>query len=90
MHKLSSSAIRLETIHERIKKLIYRHCSHLCSGHQVIYDYNGLLNKKNQFPTYPYPLHTFLLDRNNKVLAIGNPINNESIRNIFDKIIKRE
>ena len=56
----------------------------------VIYDYNGLLNKKNQFPTYPYPLHTFLLDRNNKVLAIGNPINNESIRNIFDKIIKRE
>ena len=46
--------------------------------------------KKNQFPTYPYPLHTFLLDRNNKVLAIGNPINNESIRNIFDKIIKRE
>ena len=56
----------------------------------VIYDYNGLLNKKNQFPTYPYPLHTFLLDRNNKVLAIGNQINNESIRNIFDKIIKRE
>ena len=46
--------------------------------------------KKNQCPTYPYPLHTFLLDRNNKVLAIGNPINNESIRNIFDKIIKRE
>lgn len=46
--------------------------------------------KKNQVPTYPYPLHTFLLDRNNKVLAIGNPINNESIRNIFDKIIKRE
>ena len=77
MHKLSSSAIRLETIHERIKKLIYRHCSHLCSVHQ-------------EFPTYPYPLHTFLLDRNNKVLAIGNPINNESIRNIFDKIIKRE
>ena len=25
----------------------------------VIYDYNGLLNKKNQFPTYPYPLHTY-------------------------------
>lgn len=56
--------------------------------HPVIYDYNGLLNDKNNFPTYPYPLHTFLLDRNNKVLAIGNPIDNDLIRHIFSRIIQ--
>ena len=51
------------------------------------YEEFEIIQRNNHFF---YPLHTFLLDRNNKVLAIGNPINNESIRNIFDKIIKRE
>ena len=56
----------------------------------VIYDYNGLLNKKNQFPTYPYPLHTFLLDRNNKVLA--NKEVRQAINYAIDKntIISKE
>lgn len=33
---------------------------------------------------------TFLLNRNNKVLAIGNPIHNPKIRELYVKIIRGE
>lgn len=34
--------------------------------------------------------HTFLLDKDNKVLAIGNPIHNPKVKELYLKIIQGE
>ena len=52
----------------------------------ICYDRYDELNKLNKFPLDDH-LRTFLLDRDNKVLAIGNPTMNKSIRNLFIKIV---
>lgn len=54
--------------------------------HPVCIDKNGEILKLNDFPA-DITLHTFLLDNENKVLAIGNPIYNESIAKLYIDII---
>ena len=57
--------------------------------HPVCIDKNGEILKLNDFPA-DITLHTFLLDNENKVLAIGNPIYNESIAKLyidFDEVL---
>lgn len=44
------------------------------------------LNKLNHFPTDPR-LQVFLLDKGNKVIAIGNPVLNPKIRNLYFNVI---
>lgn len=46
-------------------------------------------NKLNHFPTEP-AYQTFLLDEDDKVLAIGNPINNPKVKELYLKIIQGE
>jgi hypothetical protein len=48
-----------------------------------------LNNKLNHFPNNP-TFQCFLLDKNNKVLAIGNPANNTKIWELYKKIITGE
>ena len=45
--------------------------------------------KLNHFPTEP-AYQTFLLDEDDKVLAIGNPINNPKVKELYLKIIQGE
>lgn len=52
----------------------------------VCIDRNNSLNKLNHFPSHPM-LQTFLLDRHNKVLAIGNPMLNPKIKDLYFNII---
>ena len=52
-------------------------------------DENDSFNKLNHFPS-DMTFQTFLLNRNNKVLAIGNPIHNPKIRELYVKIIRGE
>lgn len=54
--------------------------------HPVCIDEADSLNKLNHFPA-DERFHTFLLDKNNKVLAIGNPIHNPKIKELYMKII---
>ena len=45
--------------------------------------------KLNQFPK-DMMFHTFLLDANNKILAIGNPVLNLKVKELYLKIIRGE
>lgn len=54
--------------------------------HPLCIDRNDSLNKLNHFPS-EMAFQTFLLDKDNKVIAIGNPIHNPSVKNLYLKII---
>ena len=57
--------------------------------HPVCIDEMNELNRLNHFPT-EFGGQTFLLDRNNRILAIGNPIHNPKVKELYLKIIKGE
>jgi hypothetical protein len=48
----------------------------------VVFDLQDELNTLNQFPTHQQ-FQTFLLDEENKVVFIGNPVNNLAIREMY-------
>lgn len=55
----------------------------------VCIDMNDNMNKLNHFPS-EFDYQTFLLDKYNKVLTIGNPINNAAIKELYlNTILKR-
>lgn len=53
----------------------------------VCIDDKNKLNELNHFPS-DASFHTFLLDKDNKVLAIGNPIHNPKVKELYLKIIQ--
>ena len=55
----------------------------------VCIDDNDSLNKLNHLPS-DMMFQTFLLDKDNKVLAIGNPIHNFKVKELYLKIIQGE
>lgn len=55
----------------------------------VCIDREDRLNRLNQFPNR-FEYQTFLLDRDNKVIAIGNPVNNSAVKELYlDLLLKR-
>lgn len=54
--------------------------------HPVCIDDKNRLNQLNHFPS-DMTFQTFLLDENNKVLAIGNPIHNPQVKELYLNII---
>lgn len=54
--------------------------------HPVCLDEEDAFNKLNKFPT-DMTFQTFLLDTNNKVVAIGNPLQNTKVKELYLKII---
>ena len=55
----------------------------------VCIDESGNLNSLNHFPS-DERFQTFLLDKDNRVLAVGNPIHNPKIKELYLKIIRGE
>ena len=55
-------------------------------NYPVCVDDQDSIIKLNKFPS-DSRLHTFLLDKNNKVIAIGNPVYNPKIKELYLKII---
>ena len=53
----------------------------------VCIDTDDSFNRLNHFPS-DMMFQTFLLDRNNKVVAIGNPIHNPQVKDLYLKIIQ--
>ena len=51
-------------------------------------DINNEINKENSFPKKDM-FHTFLLDAENKVQVIGNPIHNSAVRDLYLKTISQ-
>lgn len=56
----------------------------------ICIDEDNELDKLNHFPKTEMDFHTFLLDKNNRVLAIGNPIHNPKVKELYLKIIQGE
>ena len=54
--------------------------------HPVCFDEEDAFNKLNKLPT-DMTFQTFLLDKDNKVVAIGNPIHNPKVKELYFKII---
>jgi len=54
----------------------------------IIFDYHNHFEKINKFPPAPY--RTFLLDRYNKVILIGSPINKPLMWELYKKVITQK
>lgn len=54
--------------------------------HPVCFDLDDSLNKLNHFPENEH-LHCFLLDENNRVLIVGNPVQYPKIKNLYLRTI---
>ncbi len=53
-------------------------------NHPLFYDINGEMEKLNHFNKNE-EFRCFLLDSNNQVIILGNPINNPAIRKLYNK-----
>lgn len=69
------------------EKDVYRAINMADFGYPICIDMNDSLNKLNHFPS-EMAFQTFLLDKSNKVLAIGNPVHNPKVKELYLKIIK--
>lgn len=58
-------------------------------NYPVFFDEQDSLNKLNHFPKNE-SFKSFLLDENNKVVTIGNPIHNPKVKDLYLKIIQGE
>ena len=54
--------------------------------HPVAIDTAGLFLQRNPLPP-KRPCHTLLLDGSNRIVAIGNPVENPKVREVYDKVI---
>ena len=52
----------------------------------VCFDREDAFNRLNRFPS-EMPLQTFLLDKDNRVVAIGNPVHNPQVKELYLNII---
>lgn len=68
-----------------IRTYLYRHKQ----SFWACIDLQDSLNVLNHFPSET-AFQTFLLDKDNKVVAIGNPIHNPKVKELYLKIIKGE
>ena len=57
--------------------------------HPVCFDDTDALNNLNKFPS-DVSFQTFLLDKENKVLAIGNPVHNKDVEKLYLKVISEK
>ena len=83
--------------HDEVSFLFYFHPkdkSELCLifrrdsfEYPICLDENDSFNKLNHFPM-DMTFQTFLLDKENKVLAIGNPVHNPKVKELYLKIIR--
>jgi hypothetical protein len=55
----------------------------------VIYDSTGVFIKQNNLPE-EQRYHTFLLDKNKKILLVGSPIGNDKLWDMYKEIIKNK
>lgn len=57
--------------------------------HPIAIDSANIFDKTNALPVEP-EFHTFLLNADNEVLAIGNPVNNPKIKDLYRNILLEE
>jgi hypothetical protein len=75
--------------HPKAEKELLLLLKHALFSYPVFFDVKNELNKLNNFPIDPQ-YQCFLLDKNDRVLAIGNPIHNPKIWDLYKQIITGE
>lgn len=73
-------------LHPKDKKEMTRILKRDKFTHPVCFDEEDAFNKLNKLPA-DMTFQTLLLDKNNKVVAIGNPIHNPKVKELYLKII---
>jgi hypothetical protein len=67
--------------------------AYICMGYQFDYpvfiDINNTINKLNIF-SQNAEFQSFLLDKNNRILSIGNPVYNEKVWELYKSIISKQ
>ena len=58
--------------------------------HQIMIDLKKNFEKLNPHLPKNKALHTFLLDENNRVVLVGNPLRNKKIEEMFYKIVEEK
>lgn len=76
-------------LHSKSKIELYHLLKNCKFNYPVCIDEDDKLNRLNHFPS-DMSFQTFLLDKDNKVLAIGNPIHNPKVKELYLKIIQGE
>lgn len=56
--------------------------------HPVYMDTAGILNRLNRFPP-DEAFHTFLVNRHNQIVLIGNPIHNPAVKDLYLSLLTR-
>lgn len=57
-------------------------------AHVVWFDYNNYFFKNNTFIPKDNRFHVFLLDKNNKIVFVGNPLYGEKIAKLFNQVLE--
>lgn len=87
--EMQSSVCVLFVIHTKRKKDVNYIIKKALFKYPVFFDKKDSFNILNHFPL-DESFRSFLLDENNKVIAIGNPIHNPKVRELYLQIIKGE
>lgn len=74
----------IESVDE-IRALLQRQCF----GHPVFVDSAHVFEKANPWIPKESIFHIFLLDKNNKIVLVGNPLQNQKINQLFFEVISK-
>lgn len=67
---------------------VMREYKRSCFDKSVFHDKKGEFRRKNAFLPSSNMMHVLLLDKNNKVLLVGNPLKNFKIKELYFNYIK--
>lgn len=67
--------------------LLQRHLDESDFKHEVLIDEKACFRKANSQIPQDNIYHTFLLDRDYKIILVGNPLHNENIKKLFLKLL---
>ena len=96
LDKWEKLKLRIDSIKDNIPLLFFFHSKHSREirfiqdrnnfDYFICIDTNDELNKLNHFPS-DIMFQTFLLDKDNKVVVIGNPVHNLAVQDLYIKTI---
>ena len=97
LHNWKKLMEQVETLSDRTVAFVYYFCINKKKDlqsltkadefkHPVCFDDKDSFNKLNKFPT-DVSFQTFLLDKKNKVLAIGNPVHNKEVEKLYLEVV---
>jgi hypothetical protein len=89
IEKFKSEVDFLFYFHPKNEKSLMTILRHSQFSHPVYIDNENKLNKLNNLPDNPQ-YQCFLINSNNEVISIGNPVNNIRIEELYEQIISGE